>query len=241
MNTKPDGRQSRWDQHKLERRALIIDAAIATLEETPAGEEIHVQTIAEKAGLGRSVVYRHFDDRADLDRAVQARALQLLREQLIPEVTLEGSIDDIILRILTAYVGWAAGHPVLHRIALTEQAGEAASVLESAIQEIADSVHGLFTLGAALVGVTLSEDDQAALDPMIFGLVGQAVAATRHWLSRPTQEPSVDVLADLMRQSVWFQVDGLAKARGVELDPTVPLEDLLAAAFNDGSDSPSEA
>jgi AcrR family transcriptional regulator len=233
--SRPDGRQSRWDQHKLERRVAILDAAVAVLEEEPNASEIHVQKIAERAGLMRTVVYRHFTDRADLDRAVQARILDMLRVELAPEVKLSGSINDIIMRIVKTYVGWAAAHPALHRIAQLEREGDAGpNELQLAIQQIADQVSGLFTLGAEVVGVQLSDDDRDALDPMIFGLVGQALGTVRYWLSRPEQVPGAEVLARLMSDSIWFLVDGHARARGAVLDPSVPLDDLVAAAFIDG-------
>ena len=68
---RPDGRQARWDRHNQERRQRILDAAIAVVESGEPGAEVHVQQIAEQAGLSRTVVYRHFADRSDLDRAVQ--------------------------------------------------------------------------------------------------------------------------------------------------------------------------
>ena len=91
----PDGRDERWAAHREERRAQILDAAIAVIEATPEGEEIHVRQIAQQAGLGRAVVYRHFADKADLDRAVQRRILQMLVDTLSPEFELSGSIQDI--------------------------------------------------------------------------------------------------------------------------------------------------
>ena len=68
----PDGRQARWDKHNQERRQVILDAAIAVVEAGEPGAEFHVQQIADRAGLSRTVVYRHFADRADLDQAIQA-------------------------------------------------------------------------------------------------------------------------------------------------------------------------
>jgi len=107
----PDGRDERWAAHREERREKILDAAIAVIEQTPEGEEIHVRQIAQEAGLGRAVLYRHFADKADLDRAVQRRILEMLVDTLTPEFELSGSIEQIISRIVHAYVAWADARP----------------------------------------------------------------------------------------------------------------------------------
>src|ERR1041384_8250665 len=102
---RPDGRQLRWDKHNQARRQTILDAAVAVLEETEPGEDIHVQQIAQRAGLSRTVVYRHFTDRADLDQAVQTDILEMLAGDLLPEVTLDGTIEEIIQRIVERDLG----------------------------------------------------------------------------------------------------------------------------------------
>jgi AcrR family transcriptional regulator len=222
-----DGRRSRWERHKVERREQIVDAAIAILEESPAGTDIHVQQVADRAGVARPVLYRHFDDRADLDRAVQGRVVQLLRAEIEPMVTPDGTIEEIILRIIEAYVRWAAEHPALHD--LMEQSGPAAgdpSAVQLAIGDIAQQVQGLITLAVELLGVELGEGEAAALDPLGFGLVGQAFATTRRWATRTPVEPSPQTLARLLARSVWHQIDGHARALGVSLDPSMTLQQL---------------
>ncbi|MGN6780234.1 MAG: TetR/AcrR family transcriptional regulator [Marmoricola sp.] len=220
---RPDGRQSRWDEHNAARRAHILDAAIALLETgTPPGD-VHVREIAERAGLGRPVVYRHFADRADLDRAVQARVLELMRTEVEAAVGIEGTIDEIIYRIVFAYVGWAAAHPALHRVAVSEQ-GAGATQLDQTVSEIAESVEALFTMALSLIGVELDEDDSQILDPLVFGLVGQAFGSVRRWLRRDPMVPDAAALARFLTDSIWFQIDGHARSRGLELDRAVPLE-----------------
>ena len=223
---RPDGRQSRWNEHNAARRAHILDAAVDLLEEGVPPSDLHVREIAERAGLGRPVVYRHFADRADLDRAVQARVLELMRSEVEAAVRIEGSIDEIIFRIVSAYVGWAAAHPTLHRAAVSEQ-GAGATQLDHTVSDIAESVEQLFTLALSLIGVELDEQDAAILDPLVFGLVGQAFGSVRRWLRRDPMVPDAAGLSRFLTESIWFQIDGHARARGLELDRTVPLEQLF--------------
>jgi AcrR family transcriptional regulator len=229
---RPDGRRARWEQHNSERRRQILDAAVAVLESSPAGTEIHVRQIAERAGVGRPVVYRYFADRADLDRAVQAHVLDQLRDAVAAEVSLSGTIEQIIRRIVGGYVGWAAAHPALHRVAEQDRTSAGGvGELEVVVKQIVDLVSGLFTSAMELLNVELGEDDLATLDPLIFGLVGQVFGAVRRWLWRPERQPSAEVLADALARAIWFEISGLAADRGVHLDPAMPLDELLLDAL----------
>lgn len=228
----PDGRDERWAAHREERRAQILDAAVKVIEETPEGEEIHVRQIAQQAGLGRAVVYRHFADKADLDMAVQRRILELLMARLVPEFELSGSIEQIIGRIVHAYVAWADEHPALHRIGAAEsQDSERLNNVMQTTRQIGDLITSLVTAGAILLDVELSEQDRVLLEPLVFGIVGQAVGTVRFWLAREVRQPSVEVLAVHLARSVWFQIDGHARDRGVVLDPKTPLDELISAAL----------
>lgn len=228
-----DGRQRRWAEHKEERRRVIIDAAIAELEAAD-GAEVHVQQIAERAGLGRTVVYRHFADREDLDRAVQERVLTMLAAELLPQLTLDGTIAEIIRRIVGTYVGWTAKHPELHAFSEREVAGEGGtSPLQRAVTEIAAQVEQLIVLAAEQLGLDLRDDDAAALDPLVFALVGAVFGGVRRWRSRPERAPDVRVFTVLLSDTVWHMIDGHARRLGLELDPDAHVDDLVAQAFSD--------
>jgi AcrR family transcriptional regulator len=231
---RPDGRQLRWDKHNQARRRVILDAAIAALEDAEPGEEIHVQQIAGRAGLSRTVVYRHFSDRADLDRAVQTAILEMLAAELLPEVTLAGTIEEIIRRIVGTYVGWTVAHPSLHRFAEHDVPGaEGASALEVAVVQIASRVEEIITVGAEQLGAPLSDDEAAALDPLVFGLVGAVFGATRRWLARPQRRPDHEAFVMLTSDSVWHIIDGHARRLGIVLDPHVSVERLFERATDE--------
>ena len=104
--------------------------------------------------------------------------------------------------------------------------------METAIQQIAGQIEDLINVGVELLHVRLTEDDVAALDPLVFGLVGAVFTSTRRWLGRPEQKPDREKFVELVTEAVWLQIAGMAAARGVELDPDVPVEALLEAAFD---------
>lgn len=225
-----DGRQARWDRHNQERRQQILDAAIAVVEAHEPGAEVHVQQIAERAGLSRTVVYRHFSDRADLDRAVQTAIVDDLSGELLPAVTLDGTIPQIIERIVSTYVSWAVAHPALHRLAEQDSSADGTGPLQQGIERIAHQVVELISTAVELLGVEMSQDESDAVDPLVFGLVGAVFSAVRRWMARPERTPSAPVLVSLVTDSVWFILDGHARSLGLSLHRDQPVEELLAAA-----------
>jgi len=231
---RPDGRQRRWDQHKAERRRVVLEAALLAIEDAGRGEAVHVQQIAERAGLSRTVLYRHFTDRADLDRAIQTEILDRVWGEIIPILSLNGTPVQVIRRIVAAYVGWAAAHPALHRFAELDVPGDGPSPLGRMVGQIANQIEVLITLGAELLEVPIDDDLRAALDPLVFGLVGAGMSAVRRWVSRPERVPEPDVFIDLVAQSIWLQIAGMAAARGAIIEPDVPLQEVFGGELAAG-------
>lgn len=228
----PDGRRVRWDDHNQARRQVILEAATGALSELEPGSEIHVRQIADRAGLSRTVVYRHFTDRADLDVAVQAHIFELIGADLLPALSLEGTPVDIIRGIVGAYVGWAVENPALHQFVERETPGSAGpSPLDLAIAQFAQMIEDLISLVVTSLEVRLTEDERKGLDPLIFGLVGFGFSAVRRWLRRPEQEPGAEALIDLLTEAIWLPIAGLASARGLTLDPDVLVSDLIASVL----------
>lgn len=218
-----DGRQARWDKHNQTRRQVILDASVAVLEGSEPGAEIHVQQIAERAGLSRTVVYRHFQDRADLDRAIRRQILDDLAGRLLPAVSLDGTVNEIIRRIVSTYVDWVVAHPALHRFAEQETVGP----LEHGIHQIAGVVVEVLETAIELLGAELDDDDRAAVDPLAHGLVGAVLGAVRRWVSRPELRPDAQHLSAQLSESVWHILDGHARRLGLDIDPDLPIEQLL--------------
>lgn len=236
----PDGRQVRWQEHNEARRNAILDAALAALEKTPPGEEAHVQRIAEEAGLSRTVIYRHFQDRHELDFAVQRRIVGMMRDELLPALSFEGTVRDIVNRIVKAYVCWSVRNPSLHRFVDKDLPVGGTGPLAEALEAIALQIEEIMNAVVALVGGELSAEDRAGLDPWVFGLIGGCFASVRRWLARPVREPGVDAFVDVMTDVIFFQIDGMARSRGINL-PDAPVEKLLAGGLGDlGGDRSDE-
>lgn len=224
-----DGRQARWAKHNEERRQQILEAAVAVLEGAEPGADYHVQQIAEQAGLNRTVVYRHFTDRADLDRAVQAMIVDDLAAQLLPAVSLDGTIREIISRIVSTYVDWVVAHPALHRFADQDSGG----AFQLGLARIAAGVVALLEGAIEILGVELDARERASIDPLAHGLVGAVVGAVRRWVTRQPREPDTASMVDLLAESVWNLLDGHGRRLGLQVDPELTLTELIAGSEAD--------
>ncbi len=226
VGARVDGRQARWDRHNEQRRQQILDAAIAVVEAAEPGAEFHVQQIADEAGLNRTVVYRHFSDRADLDRAIQAEILVHVTALLVPQVSLDGTVNEIIHRIISTYVDWAVEHPALHRLAEYDSTG-GPGPLQNGIHQVAGVLVEILETAVTMLDVQLDDGEKAAIDPLAYALVGAVFGAVRRWASREQREPSAAQLSDILSRSVWHLLDGHARRLGLDLDPDLPIEELF--------------
>ncbi|WP_435771036.1 TetR/AcrR family transcriptional regulator [Nocardioides sp. SYSU DS0651] len=223
-----DGRRRRWQEHNQTRRQVIIDAAIAVLERQAPGEEVQVQAVADEAAMSRTVIYRHFADRSDLDRAVQWQICADLGGRLLPALSYDGRPDEIIHGIVEAFVTWASAHPTLLWFAERDLAGWGPSPLGEALEVVGSQIEGLMETVLDHIGVPLTEDDRAGLDPWVFGMIGGVMGATRRWLGRADRRPRPEAFVDFLSTTVWMQIDGMARSRGINL-PDLPLTELLQA------------
>lgn len=219
-----DGRQSRWDTHNQQRRQQILDAATVVIEAQPAGTEFHVQQIAGQAGLNRTVVYRHFADRSDLDDAIRQHIIEDLTNALVPTVSLDGTVNEVIRRIISTYVDWTVRHPGLHAFAVQEANGPA----QHGIDQIGAMLTELLEVAVVMLGAELSAGERALVDPLAHGLVGAVFGAVRRWVTREPQEPSAAEISELLSKSVWNLLDGHARRFDIFIDPDLPLIALLA-------------
>lgn len=221
-----DGRRLRWLAHNRARREVIIEAAIRVLERFEPGDDVQVQLIAEEAGLARTVLYRHFHDRVDLDLAVQQKICKELGTVILPALSFDGTPLVIIRRIITAVVEWATEHPTLFWFIERELPGAGPDPLAVAIEALAERIELMMNTVMRYQGVELGADDRGGLDPWVFGLIGQVFASIRRWSSRSEPTMPSEHLVRMLAESIWLQIDGMATARGIDV-PKVSLAELI--------------
>jgi AcrR family transcriptional regulator len=172
-----DRRDSRWDEHRRERRAQLVEATLAAVGKHGAG--VGMDEIAAEAGTSKTVVYRHFADRSELYVAVCNRVASQLRPKLRAAIERGGTPRDMVAGAVDAYLAFIEADPELYRFVVHQQALE---------RPPADPVSSLSDLvgdqAAAAISVALEQAgrDPAAAGPWGHGVVGLVRSAADWWL-----------------------------------------------------------
>src|SRR3954470_9096055 len=111
----PDGRRSRWTEHRRARREDLVGAAVEAVRRT--GPDFAVDDVARSAGVSKTVIYRYFSDKDELVDAVLERISgAVLLPRLLGELAEPHSEDRAGLRaVIAAFVSLIEDEPELYR------------------------------------------------------------------------------------------------------------------------------
>lgn len=154
---------------------------MAAVREHGAG--VSVAEMAASAGITKPVLYRHFDDRADLQRAVGQRAAEDLMEKMAPALTEDLAPREQIAAVVDAFLAGIEDEPQLWRFVVHNPAERETAT------EIVDDVRGqIATLLSQLIGAHLraAGRDSGGAEAWAHGLVGMVQSAGDWWLERRT-------------------------------------------------------
>ncbi len=220
---------ARWDKHNSERRTKILDAAVELIEESAAGVEVSVKDIADRAGLARSVVYRQFEDKDDLDAQVRTFVISRFMDNFESALVLEGRIDDVILAVMTKVVDEAADHPRLYYLVQTgtargaEPGDNAMATLRS---RIADTLWRRLAPFTGMLGI-----DSRTTEPMAYGIAAMVEGIIARCIYTPAADFDRAEVARLVTDATWYLLDGNARARGIEIDQYSDVSATLIGLF----------
>ncbi len=204
-----------------------------------------MQQIAARAGLARSVIYRHFDNREDLDAHIRAFILRRYVEQFESALVLDPaqSAVDAILAVMRTVVRWAGAHPTLYRFARSGavagyEAGE--STLTIARHRVADTMWQRFSSWTAVRGI-----DVEPFHPLVYGVIGLVEGVVTEYIESPRNSAFADpeLIARLLASSIWHLFAGHAADLGYHFDRSANVAAVLGELFADaaGTCPPSTA
>jgi len=211
-----DGRSTRWDRHRQERRAAIVQAAMQAIEEH--GPDVLTGQIAELAGVPRTHVYRHFDGKQALDLAVSTQVALEIGNHIRAAFATGGSTTELIASAIDRHLGWVAEHPNLYRFvarnayAMTTPHGRPADAKAAFAAEIT----ALTARYMAALGLSTEPAER-----MIVGVVGLVDATASWWIDR--RVPDRATVAAELTEEVWLIMERAGRQLGVTLDPDAPL------------------
>lgn len=218
----PDGRRSRWTEHRSQRRAAFIAAGAVAIDRH--GIEASADQIAEAAEVSRTVLYRYFRDREDLRQAIADHVAASVIDSVLPrlQITPSSTPRQVIESVIEVIIGWLDEHPNLYYFLRNRRTGPS---LEAVENTLADRVAALLQVFLMFFGI-----DADRAEPGAFGIVGLVESTGAWWLSRRTI--SRERLTQILCDGVWNLLDGTARANGVVIgyDQPLPLEALTAGA-----------
>ena len=214
-----DGRAARWAGQRAKRRAEIVAAALAEIEEHGTG--VVTERIAARAGIARPRLYRHFADAEDLYEAIAQGAADLLIGAMTPVLTNPtGTGMEMITRAVRTFVVWLSDHVSLYRYVILRSVSQR-SPGESLISDVRTAI-GTMLRDVFAGYLRLFDCDPSVADSLAFAVVGMVESTTARWLAE-RGPMSRDELVEQLSVWVWALVDNVLRALGVTLGPDVPL------------------
>ena len=188
----PDGRRSRWTEHRRARRQELTAAAVEAVR--LAGPEFAVDDVARSAGVSKTVIYRYFSDKEELVDAVLERiSAVVLLPRLLGELGRDHPDDRARLHaVVAAFVGIIEEEPALYRFAYAHVGRSGRTNLVAATErKIAEA------LGAGMAE-RLAEAGRptVAAMPWAYGIVGMVQLAA-HWWSGARTVPAPELVEQL--------------------------------------------
>lgn len=197
-----DGRDARWVRHREERRASLVDATIRAIRRH--GAHVGMDDIAAEAATSKTVIYRHFDDKAGLYRAVAARIDQRVVRDVgaalarsnagpTPPRELIGSTVEAYLALVesdTEVYRFVVSRPLVDRPLPDDP-------VDSTVHQVADQLteHLVAVLHPSLARA----DDQHRRLARVWAisLVGSVQAVADDWLATPERLPRAELVETL--------------------------------------------
>lgn len=201
-----DGRKRRWDEHKKARREAFVDGAVTAIRRE--GPDIGLEAIAAELEVSKTVLYRHFADKADLVQAILTKIAEtVLLPPLLHELTAQRDDYDQARALLAAYVHSIADEPSLYGYVFANSASGGENVVATTERVIAEAL-------ASLVGDRLRAKgmDSGGALPWSYGVVGMVQLATHWWVDNRTM--SADALIDYLTMLAWGGLEGIRAAEG---------------------------
>lgn len=179
-----DGRSSRWTQHRAERRTALLHVARRVVH--TRGPDVTMEDIAAASDTSKSVVYRYFRDKGELNAAIAEDVFAEMTERFRGRIADVSDPHERLGQLVEAYCESAATSPHVYQFVIRPSAGL-----------------GRFLEGTAdLVARSLpAHIDETERHTWAAGAVGFVRHAVDRWMSHPDGTPPADLAR---RVTAWI-------------------------------------
>ncbi|MBM9432230.1 TetR/AcrR family transcriptional regulator [Flaviflexus equikiangi] len=140
--TSIDRRSTRWDDHREQRRAELIDVARKLIHSD--GPDVTMAAIAAASGTSKSIVYRYFQDKDELKQALGESILTRMTNKLEEGVRAGSTPEESIRTMVRMYVDSAASSVNVYHFVIQPSDG-LSQFLEDCAALVAQSMEGILT------------------------------------------------------------------------------------------------
>ncbi len=209
MATTVDGRDTRWAAHRVTRRRELVEHALRAIRQFGPG--VGMDEIAAQAGTSKTVIYRHFGDRAGLYRAVAQAVHTYILEDLTAALRLTDVTDigRLTADLADSYLALVERDPEIYRFVMSPP-------IDSAVTPV-DPAAGLPTLiGDRLEAALAHQLRETGQDPSCattwgHGLVGFIRAAADRWMASDPRPPRHEIVSHITALFVPALTAGLTE------------------------------
>ena len=202
----------RWRDHNARRRAAVVNAAVVVIDHL--GPAASAERIAAAAGIHRTVLYRYFADRDDLDSAIAGAVADTIRRNVLAELDFGRGVTprQVIESTVTAFVESVVGHRNLYRF-LVAYGGEARLI--GIRVSVADRLTAM--LDEIVAGAQIATD---LVQPTAYGAIGIVELTLSWWIQHP-EIPRARVV-ELLTTNIAHLLEGTARDIGLDIAFDVP-------------------
>jgi AcrR family transcriptional regulator len=204
-----DGRHSRWDDHRESRRAELVEAAVAAIDEH--GPTASIAQIAESAGVSKPVLYRYFSDKDDLYRAVGHWGADQVVQAVVPTMASKRPVRERVERATTLYLTLISRHPNVFFLLVDHPNNQ--DPFADGKEMIAAAFARTLNDGLSELGV-----DASGAEPWAYGVLGFGLSTGEWWLRRQTMSRAA--VSRHLSSFIWNAFEGIARENGVRIDAT---------------------
>jgi len=199
-----DGRATRWDTHREERRTALVEAAVRAIDRD--GPDVSMAAIAVEAGVSKPVLYRYFADKHQLHAAVGQWGADEVLSRVVPPLLADGPIRDRIERCMDAYLRAISEHHQVFLLLVRHRAGGP--------DPLADGKARIAAALARVLGDALREldIDAAGAEPWAQSVVGLGLTSGEWWLERRTMSRAA--MSRYLASFVWHALEGATAEAG---------------------------
>ena len=204
---RPDGRRTRWAEHRRKRREELVTAALRAI--TTHGAGLGMDELAAAAGTSKTVLYRHFSDKEDLYLAVAQRVNRLIVRELRSAVERAGSPREALAGIVATYLRLVEDDPEVYRFVVSRRfPGTTAreperDPVQRLTSALADETARTLTAHLRAAGAA-----DASADALAHGLVALIRSAADRWISTPERLGAAQ-MADALTDLAWGGLDAV--------------------------------